>query len=162
MASHRLSASMLLASLILLYWTTSSAQSHDPASSVVSPSDRVKRDLTFETREKVDRSLAVANSFLTVVKESFELIEKIDTKKLSDVMKSLANVASLAPGIGGLVASFVNMVLVFIPQDDPVLIEVQKGFAEVNRKLDSISIQISNLATNVEWYNYAKIGRAHV
>ena len=157
MASHRLSASMLLASLILLYWTTSSAQSHDPASSVVSPSDRVKRDLTFETREKVDRSLAVANSFLTVVKESFELIEKIDTKKLSDVMKSLANVASLAPGIGGLVASFVNMVLVFIPQDDPVLIEVQKGFAEVNRKLDSISIQISNLATNVEWYNYASI-----
>ncbi|XP_078101720.1 SE-cephalotoxin-like [Sander vitreus] len=155
MAFPRLSASMLLASLILLlYWTTSSARSHDPTSSVVSPLYRVKRDQPFENREKVDRSLAVANSFLTVVKEGFE---KIDTKKLSAVMKSLADVASLAPGVGVLVASFVNMVLIFIPQDDPVLNEVKKGFAEVNRKLDSISIQIANLATDVEWFNYASV-----
>ncbi|XP_078101255.1 cephalotoxin-like protein [Sander vitreus] len=158
MAFPRLSASMLLASLILLlYWTPSSAHLHGTPSSGLSPLYRVKRDLDFETREKVDRSLAVGNSFLTVAKEGFEAFEKIDTKKLSDVMKSLANIASLAPGIGGLVASFVNMVLVFIPQDDPVLNEVKKGFEEVNRKLDSISIQIANLATNVEWFNYASV-----
>ncbi|XP_031162821.1 SE-cephalotoxin-like [Sander lucioperca] len=155
MAFPRLSASMLLASLILLlYWTKFSAQSHDPTSSIVSPSYRVKRDLDFETREKVDKSLALASSFLTIVKEG---IEKIDTKKLSAVMKSLANVASLAPGVGVLVASFVNMVLILIPQDDPVLNEVKKGFAEVNRKLDLLSIQISNLATDVEWFNYASV-----
>ncbi|XP_031172170.1 uncharacterized protein LOC116061938 [Sander lucioperca] len=155
MAFPRLSASMLLASLILLlYWTTSSAQSHDPPSSVVSPPYRVKRDQPFENREKVDKSLSAANSFLNVVKEGFE---KIDPKKLTGVMKSLADVASLAPGVGGLVACFANMVLIFIPQDDPVLNEVKKGFAEVNRKLDSISIQISNLATDVEWFNYASV-----
>ncbi|XP_028456553.1 SE-cephalotoxin-like [Perca flavescens] len=155
MAFPRLSASMLLASLILLlYWTTSSARSQDPTSSVVSPPYRVKRDLPFETREKVDKSLALANSFLTVVKEG---IEKIDTKKLSAMIKSLANVASLAPGVGVLVASFVNMVLILIPQDDPVLNEVKKGFEEVNKKLDLLSIQISNLATDVEWYNYASV-----
>nr|ASJ82173.1 cathepsin L-like [Cyprinus carpio] len=157
MAFPRLSASMLLASLILLYWTTSAARSHDPPSSVVSPPYRVKRDQPFENREKVDRSLAAANSFLTVVKDGFEAIGKSDTKKLSDVMKSLANVASLAPGVGVLVASVVNMVLIFIPQDDPVLNTVQKGFEEVNRKLDSITIQISNLATDVEWFNYASV-----
>ncbi|CAM4275622.1 unnamed protein product [Leuciscus chuanchicus] len=158
MAFTRLSASMLLASLILLlYWTTSSARSHDPPSSVISPPYRVKRDQPFENREKVDRSLAVANSFLAVVKDSFEAIGKSDTKKLTDVMKNLANVASLAPGVGNLVASVVNMVLIFIPQDDPVLNAVQKGFEEVNRKLDSISIQISNLATDVEWFNYASV-----
>ncbi|XDV52447.1 hypothetical protein PO909_021175 [Leuciscus waleckii] len=152
MAFPQLSASMLLASLILLlYWTTSSARPHDPTSSVVSPSYRVKRDQPFENREKVGNSLAVVNSVLTVVKEG------IETKKLSAVMKSLSNIASLAPGIGGLVASFVNMVLIFIPQEDPVLNEVTKGFAEVNRKLDLLSIQISNLATDVEWFNYASI-----
>ncbi|CAM4735420.1 unnamed protein product [Leuciscus chuanchicus] len=168
MAFPQLSASMLLASLILLlYWTTSSARSHDPTSSVVSPSYRVKRDQPFENREKVDKSSAVANGVLTVVKE---VIEKIDTNKLADkvkkvidadklvgVMKSLGKIASLAPGIGGLVASVVNMVLIFIPQEDPVLNEVTKGFAEMNRKLDLLSIQISNLATDVEWFNYASI-----
>ncbi|XP_031172825.1 cephalotoxin-like protein [Sander lucioperca] len=158
MAFPRLSASMLLASLILLlYWTTSSAQSHDPTSSIVSPPYRVKRDQPFENREKVDKSLAVGNSFLTVVKDIFEMIEKTKTKELTGVMKSLANVAKLAPGVGGLVASVVNMVLIFIPQDDPVLNEVKKGFEEVNRKLDLLSIQISNLATDVEWFNYASV-----
>ncbi|XP_028456296.1 SE-cephalotoxin-like [Perca flavescens] len=155
MAFPRLSTSMLLASLILLlYWTTSSARSHDPPSSILSPSYRVKREMDSDTRDKWDKSLAVANGILTVVKEG---IEKIDTNKLAAVIKSLANIASLAPGIGGLVASFVNMVLIFIPQEDEVLNEVKKGFAEVNRKLDLLSIQISNLATDVEWFNYASV-----
>ncbi|XP_039681985.1 uncharacterized protein LOC120575333 [Perca fluviatilis] len=161
MAFPRLSASMLLASLILLlYWTTSSARSHDPQSFVVSPSYRVKRDLDSKrgmvsgTREKVEKYLAVGKSFLTVVKE---VIGKSDTNKSSAVIKSLADVASLAPGISGLVASFVNMVLIFIPQNDPVLEEVKKGFEEVNKKLDSISIHISNLAIDVEWFNYASV-----
>ncbi|XP_028456297.1 cephalotoxin-like protein [Perca flavescens] len=158
MAFPRLSVSMLLASLILLlYWTTSSARSHDPPSSVVSPSYRVKRDQAFENREKVEKSLAA----LTAAKEVLPLIqkgiEKIDIKKLTDVMKSLSNVASLAPGIGSLVFAAVNMILIFIPQDDPVLNEVKKGFEEVNRKLDLLSIQISNLATDVEWFNYASV-----
>ncbi|KAK7116979.1 hypothetical protein R3I94_022495 [Phoxinus phoxinus] len=152
MAFPQLSASMLLASLILLlFWTTSSARSRDPTDSVVSPSYRVKRDLDTRAREKVDKSLALANSFLTVVKEGFE------TKKIANVMKSLAKISSFAPGIGGLVASFVNMVLIFIPQEDVVLNEVRKGFADVNRKLDLLSIQISNLATDVEWFNYASV-----
>ncbi|XP_028456355.1 SE-cephalotoxin-like [Perca flavescens] len=161
MAFPRLSVSMLLASLILLlYWMTSSARSHDPPSSVVSSPYRVKRDLDLKrgmvsgTREKVEKYLAVGKSFLTVVKE---VIGKSDTNKSSAVIKSLADVASLAPGIGGLAASFVNMVLIFIPQNDPVLNKVQKGFAEVNKKLDSISIHISNLATDVEWFNYASV-----
>ncbi|XDV52449.1 hypothetical protein PO909_021177 [Leuciscus waleckii] len=148
MAFPQLSASMLLASLILLlYWTASSARSHDPTSSVVSPSYKVKRDLDPDTRDKVGNSLAVVNSVLTVVKEG------IETKKLADVMKSLTKIASLAPSIGGLVASVVNMVLIFIPEEDMVLKEMK----EVNRKLDLLSIQISNLATDVEWFNYASV-----
>ncbi|KAF1380232.1 hypothetical protein PFLUV_G00184700 [Perca fluviatilis] len=148
----------LLASLILLlYWTTSSAESHDPTSSVISPSYRVKRDQPFENREKWEKSLAALSAAKEVLPLIKKGIEKIDIKKLTAVMNSLANIASLAPGIGSLIFSVVNMVLIFIPQDDPVLNEVKKGFAEVNRKLDSISIQISNLATDVEWYNYASV-----
>ncbi|XDV23845.1 hypothetical protein PO909_028229 [Leuciscus waleckii] len=178
MAFPRLSASMLLASLILLlYWTTSSARSHDPPSSVVSPPYRVKRDQAFENRDKVRGSFELVNSFLTVFKDSSEAIVKSDPKKVSDVIKSLpigatgksiikkftdaikklANVASLAPGFGVLVASVVNIVFIFIPQDDPVLNAVREEFKKVNRKLDSISIQISNLATDVEWFNYASV-----
>ncbi|XP_032364553.1 cephalotoxin-like protein [Etheostoma spectabile] len=158
MAFPRLSASMLLASLILLlYWTTSSARSHDPTSTNLSPPYRVKRDLPFEAREKVDRALATlaeAKALLPLIKKG---LEKFDSQKLTAVMKSLSNISSLVPGIGGLITALVNMALIFIPQTDPVLNEVKKGFAEVNRKLDSISIQISNLATDVEWYNYASV-----
>lgn len=79
-----------------------------------------------------------------------------DTTKLTSVLKGLTNFASLAPGLGAL-SSVINMILIFIPQDDPVLNQVKKGFAKVNRELDSLSIQISNLATDVEWFNYASV-----
>ncbi|TDH03571.1 hypothetical protein EPR50_G00165020 [Perca flavescens] len=86
MAFPRLSASTLLASFLLLYWTTSSAESQDPTSSVLSPPSRVKREKPLDTREKVEKSLAVGNSILTVIKE---VVGKMNTKKLSAVMKSL-------------------------------------------------------------------------
>ncbi|XP_029318359.1 SE-cephalotoxin-like [Cottoperca gobio] len=148
MAFPRRSASMLLASLILLYWTTSSARSHDPTSSDLSPPHRVKRDQAFENREKF--------------KETFELIKDSvsfthDILKVKDVLQKLGKFASLAPGGLGAVFSLINVILIFIPQHDPVMEELQKGFSEVNRKLDSLSIHISNLATDVEWFNYASV-----
>lgn len=151
MAFPRLPAPMLLVSFILLlYWTTSSAGSHDPTSADLSPPYRVKRDLPVSTRERVAASSQVVIESLTVVKE---VIGKMDPEKLKSVMKTLADFASLAPGIGALVSSVLNVVLAFIPQED-----AQKElFAEVNRKLDSLSIQISNLATDVEWFNYASV-----
>ncbi|KAI4903725.1 hypothetical protein NFI96_004378 [Prochilodus magdalenae] len=72
-------------------------------------------------------------------------------------MKKLASFASIAPGIGTVISSVVNTVLIFIPQTDPVLVAVQEGFAEVNRKLDSLSTKVTNLATDVEWYNFVSI-----
>lgn len=147
----------LLASLVFLFcWTTISALSVDETPDVPSPQYRVQRDLPFETREKVKESTEAVKNTLTVIKEVMENLAT-ENEKIKDVMKSFSQIASLAPGIGTLVASVLNMVLAFIPQDDPVLIEVKKGFAEVNRKLDLLSIQIANLATDVEWFNYASI-----
>lgn len=143
---------MLLASLIILYWATSSARSHD----LTDPSalDRVKRDLPYETRDRAEKSMEVA-------KEALSIFNKVMASKakesLTDWMQRLAKVASIAPGVGSAISAVVNCVLVFISEENPVLDEVKKGFAEVNQKLDSLSIQISNLATDVEWYNYASV-----
>ena len=148
MAFPRLSASMLLASLILLLcWTTSSAD--------LSTTSREKRDLPFEARDKVSKTFEAAKDLLSTLKDTSEMKKFAESAKKS--LQILSKFASMAPGIAGALFSVVNMALAFIPQDDPVMTEVKKGFAEVNRKLDSLSIQISNLATDVEWFNYVSI-----
>ncbi|XP_044037160.1 cephalotoxin-like protein [Siniperca chuatsi] len=147
---------MMLASLILLLsLTTFSALSHDLTSSDLSLPYRVKRDQPFETREKVKETFQVLQDTLSAFKDISEVQKWGESAK--DILKRLAKFASVAPGCVGVLLSVVNMALAFIPQDDPVLNEVKAGFAEVNRKLDSLSIKISNLATDVEWFNYASV-----
>uniref|UniRef100_A0A3Q3IFZ1 EGF-like domain-containing protein n=1 Tax=Monopterus albus TaxID=43700 RepID=A0A3Q3IFZ1_MONAL len=161
MAFPRPLASMLLASLILLlYWTTSSARSHDPTSSNLSALYRMKRDLPPRTKETTDKILENFKQSLSVFKDvmgstAIKTLAEKAREPVTKVITKLANIASLAPGIGSLVFSFISTVLAFIPQEDPVLKEVKEGFTELNRKLDSLSAQISNLVTDVEWFNYA-------
>ncbi|XP_017296339.1 cephalotoxin-like protein [Kryptolebias marmoratus] len=154
MVSQHWAAMILLVSLVLLpCWMTASAQPHDHTLGGLSPQYRARRTLDFRTREKVAASSQIVKDSLSVIKDVVGLCA---SQRVSDVLKSFAKISSLAPGIGGLVASFLNVVLAFIPQENP-LAELKKGFAEVNRKLDSLSIQISNLATDVEWFNYASV-----
>ncbi|KAL3986454.1 NLR family CARD domain-containing protein 3 [Sarotherodon galilaeus] len=141
MASCWWPSSILLASLLFLYWTTSSARPRDPVTPDLSPPYRARRDLP------EDKSLSLFK----------DVMENINPDKVVGLIKSLSNFASLAPGIRGVVSSVISMVLVFIPQDDPMLNAVREGFAEVNRKMDSLSIQISNLATDVEWFSYISV-----
>ncbi|KAI3359471.1 hypothetical protein L3Q82_013775, partial [Scortum barcoo] len=142
---------MLSASLVLLLlWTTSLAQSHD-----LLLTNRVRRDQPFETREKVKGTFEVVNDALSAIKDISESNKWGESVK--DYLKKLAKFASVAPGCISAIFSGINAVLAFIPQDNPVLNAVKEGFAEVNRKLDSISIQISNLAVDVEWFNYASV-----
>lgn len=145
---------MLLASLLFLYWTTSSARPHDPITADLSPPYRARRDLPEDSRDQADQVLNAVKDSLSLFKD---VMENINPDKVVGVIKSLSNFASLAPGIGGVVSSVISMVLVFIPQDDPVLKAVKEGFAEVNRKMDSLSIQISDLATDVEWFSYISV-----
>ncbi|XP_047213627.1 uncharacterized protein LOC124864705 [Girardinichthys multiradiatus] len=146
----RRSASMLLASMIVLHWATFFAWS-DSSTSVLTV---VNSQLNYERREKTEKTLNVVKDSLLLFQD---VMENIDSEKLSTVLQGISSFASLAPGVGALVSSVINMVLAFIPQDDPVLNEVKKGFVEVNQKLDSLSIKISNLATHVEWTNYASV-----
>ncbi|XP_042072226.1 cephalotoxin-like protein [Haplochromis burtoni] len=154
MASRWWPSSMLLASLLFLYWTTSSARPRDPVTADLSPPYRARRDLPEDSRDQADQVLNAVKDSLSLFKD---VMENNNPDKVVGVIKSLSNFASLAPGIGGVVSSVISMVLVFIPQDDPVLKEVKEGFAEVNRKMDSLSIQISDLATDVEWFSYISV-----
>ncbi|XP_029997088.1 uncharacterized protein LOC115424125 [Sphaeramia orbicularis] len=154
MAFPRTSSIVLWFSLILfVYWTTSAAESHDPSPADLPALRRLKRELDATTKEQVQSGFQVGVNFLTTVTE---VTNQIQPKQLASVLKGLANFASLAPGIGSLVCSFINVVLAIIPQENSIE-ELRNGFSEVNRRLDSLAFQISDLATDVEWFNFASV-----
>ncbi|XP_030014566.1 uncharacterized protein LOC115436019 [Sphaeramia orbicularis] len=154
MAFPRTSSIVLWFSLILfVYWTTSAAQSHDPSPADLSALRRLKRALDGTTKEQIQSGFRLGLDFLTTVTQ---VTKEIDDKKLSTVFKGLANFANLAPGIGSLVGSFISVVLAFIPQESD-LDRLRNSFSEVNRRLDSLAFQISDLATDVEWFNFVSV-----
>ncbi|XP_030015290.1 uncharacterized protein LOC115436568 [Sphaeramia orbicularis] len=151
MAFPRTSSIMLWFSLILfVYWTTSAAESHDPSPADLPALRRLKRELDSTTKEQVRTGFQVGISFLSTVRD---VTNQIQPKKLASMFKGLASLASLAPGIGSLVLSIVNVVLAFVPQEE----ELSNGFDEVNRRLDNLALQISDLAKEVEWSNFASV-----
>ncbi|XP_029932977.1 SE-cephalotoxin-like [Myripristis murdjan] len=157
MVVPKLSVLLLLPSLIpLFYWTTTSALSHDPTfnSTNSQRSTRIRRDLPYLTQEKTKEVMEFGKATLEAFKSTFEYLEK--TRTLSGIMEKISKFAGLVPGIGGLMLSLVSMVLIFIPQESPTD-QLQADLDEVNRKLDSLSMEISNLATDVEWHNYASV-----
>uniref|UniRef100_A0A3P8YUB6 EGF-like domain-containing protein n=1 Tax=Esox lucius TaxID=8010 RepID=A0A3P8YUB6_ESOLU len=91
-------------------------------------------------------SLAEMN---TILKET-EKAGKALTKVLK-VMDSLSKVASCF----GFVGSILGLILAFIPQSDPNMEFMKEQFSEINRKLDSIALQIDSLAKEIEWDTYA-------
>uniref|UniRef100_A0A672YKS2 EGF-like domain-containing protein n=1 Tax=Sphaeramia orbicularis TaxID=375764 RepID=A0A672YKS2_9TELE len=151
MAFPRTSSIVLWFSLILfVYWTTSAAESHDPSPADLSALRRLKRELDSTTKDRVQTGVQVGVNVLTTVTE---VLNQIQPKQLESVFKALAGFASVAPGIGSLIVSFVNVVLAFVPQED----QLSNGFNEVNRRLDSLAFQISDLARDVEWFNYVSV-----
>ncbi|XP_029994701.1 SE-cephalotoxin-like [Sphaeramia orbicularis] len=154
MAFPRMSSIVLSFSLIVfVYWTTSAAESHDLSPADLSALRRIKRALDDTTKERIQSGFQLGVDLLTTVTE---VTNQVQPKKLSSVLKGLANFASLAPGIGSLVCSFISVVLAIIPQKSDIE-ELKNSFSEVNRRLDSLAFQISDLATDVEWFNFASV-----
>ncbi|XP_062387342.1 SE-cephalotoxin-like [Sardina pilchardus] len=151
MMSLRWPAPILLVSLICLYGMPSCAS--PPNQVAIYPNHHIiKRDLPPNSRAQADKILSVATTSLSLFKE---VMGKIDTEKVTGIMKGLASFASLAPGIGSVISSVISTVLIFIPQEDKVLKEMKKGFEEVNWKLSYISMQISDLEKDLKYYSYA-------
>ncbi|XP_054907858.1 uncharacterized protein LOC129373797 [Poeciliopsis prolifica] len=133
------SASLLLASIILLHVVQS-----DP----LTPANSLQ--LLPESKEKTEKILNFGKESLNLFKD---VMENTVSTELTAIMKGISSFAVFAPAV----SSFINMILIFIPAEDPELNELKKGFAEVNQKLDSLYIKISNLATDVKWFNYASV-----
>lgn len=148
MVPPRCLVNMLLAGLILVSWATA------VTCSTLDGVYFTEKELDFETRTKIESGLNTAKEIVSVVTEKLSKKESLET--VTGLMKGLSKFASAVPFIGPAFA-VINMVMLFVPQHDPVLREVKAGFREVNRKLDSLSLQVSNLATDVEWYNYASV-----
>ncbi|KAG2468783.1 CTX protein, partial [Polypterus senegalus] len=77
-------------------------------------------------------------------------------KTVSAIVKTV-NVLTKALSAFSFAAAFISFILAFIPQEDPSMNFMKEQFAEVNRKLDVISLEISTLQKDVKWYSYASI-----
>ncbi|XP_064162295.1 SE-cephalotoxin-like isoform X1 [Anguilla rostrata] len=79
-----------------------------------------------------------------------------DAKTIQKVLEVFKKLGKIAYALG-FVGALVGFILAFIPQENPILKFMKVQFSEVNRKLDSISLQINSLAEEMEWTVYASV-----
>ncbi|XP_058629140.1 SE-cephalotoxin-like [Onychostoma macrolepis] len=104
---------------------------------------------------KVEKGMTTTKEFLQSLSEVFKKQGK-DTAhdpptKVLKVFGSLGKVAASF----GFIRSLISFIFASIPQSDPTLEFMKEQFAEVNRKLISLSLQVSTLQTGMKWTNYA-------
>lgn len=143
----------LLVLLLLLCFTPAPAVSHDlPAGEALEPC-RVSRTVPVRSREKVVASSQVLQRSL---KLAGAVMGTSGSRTVAAMMKSLQNLASLAPLIRGLVSSFVTVAMAFVPQEN-ALKDMRAGFTELNQNLDTLSIQSSIGVVDAAWSSYASV-----
>ncbi|XP_058629141.1 SE-cephalotoxin-like [Onychostoma macrolepis] len=97
--------------------------------------------------------MTMTKDFLQSLGEVFKK-EGDKAKPVGDVLKVFGSLGKVAAGFG-FIGSLISFIFALIPQSDPTLEFMKEQFAEVNRKLDSLSLQISTLQTEMEWTSYA-------
>ncbi|KAJ8249324.1 hypothetical protein GJAV_G00233580 [Gymnothorax javanicus] len=115
-------------------------------------------DLNPDLVNQVEKGTGTTVQLLTVLGDLSEWASKSDEgakviQKVFEVFDKLGKIASSLSFIGALV----SFIFAFIPKQDPVLEFMKVQFAEVNRKLDSISLQINSLGKEIEWATYASV-----
>ncbi|XP_051564105.1 uncharacterized protein LOC127446853 [Myxocyprinus asiaticus] len=139
-------------------------------------------ELPFETRDKVDKSITAANSITSAIlswmefkaspekgaemlvmqmepdtetqKQQIATVQKLPSKRVALLLKSIRYMTPFLSTFSAL-GSVVSCLLAFIPQEDPVMTLLKKEFADVNRKLDEVSLKVSSLQRDMRWNNYA-------
>ncbi|XDV25984.1 hypothetical protein PO909_029805 [Leuciscus waleckii] len=97
---------------------------------------------------QLEKGLTMSKEFLQGLNDVGEIIKK---KTEDTTRESLVKVLKVFGSLGALI----SFILAFIPQLNPMFEFMKEQFAEVNRKLDSLSLQISTLQTEMEWKSYA-------
>ncbi|KAG9335385.1 hypothetical protein JZ751_005307, partial [Albula glossodonta] len=112
-----------------------------------------------ENTEAVFGAVGEFSSILETVSDLTESLQEITEKaaetlsKIVEVVGTLSKVASAFSVFG----SLLSIIFAFIPQEDPMMEFLKEEFAEVNRKLDALAYQISNLQKDVRWTAYASV-----
>ncbi|XP_061096169.1 uncharacterized protein LOC133127368 [Conger conger] len=125
---------------LLLYSSFSTAK--------LNPALVLKVDKGVDTSVKLLKSLNDLAKWIAKPGEGAETI-----KKVLHIIDGLAAFASALSFAGALV----GFIFAFIPKQNPTLEFMKVQFSEVNRKLDSIALQIESLAKEMEWAAYASV-----
>ncbi|XP_026120797.1 SE-cephalotoxin-like [Carassius auratus] len=107
---------------------------------------------------RVEKGMTLSKELLQRVNDlaEFVLNKKEDTARdsLLKVLKVFSSLGKVAASFG-CIGALISFIFAFIPQSNPMFEFMKEQFAEINRKLDSLSLQISTLQTEMEWTNYA-------
>ncbi|XP_043093148.1 uncharacterized protein LOC122342974 [Puntigrus tetrazona] len=104
---------------------------------------------------KVEKGMSATKEFLQSLSEVFKN-EGRDTARdpPTKVVKVFGSFGKVAVSFG-FIKSSINFIFAFTPQSDPTLQFMQEQFAGVNSKLNSLSLQVSTLRTEMKWTDYA-------
>ncbi|XP_077065793.1 SE-cephalotoxin-like [Siphateles boraxobius] len=106
---------------------------------------------------KVEKGLTMSKELLQRLNDVGEFIKKTEDTTLESLVKVLKVFGSLGKVAAyfGFIGALISFILAFLPQSNPMFEFMKEQFAEVNRKLDSLSLQISTLQTEMQWTSYA-------
>ncbi|CAM4567677.1 unnamed protein product [Leuciscus chuanchicus] len=115
-------------------------------------------EIGIEQVSQVEKGMSLSKDFLQGLSDVADFLSKKNEDKtresLVKVLKVFGSLGKVAASFG-FIGALISFIFAFIPQSDPMLEFMKEQFAEVNRKLDSLSLQISTLQTEMEWTNYA-------
>ncbi|KAL1277409.1 hypothetical protein QQF64_024082 [Cirrhinus molitorella] len=115
-------------------------------------------DIDVSQVSQVEKGITLSQEFLKNIYDVAEAVSKNKGKDLATLTDTLGKVFGSLGKVAasfGFIGAIISFIFSFIPQFDPMLEFMKEQFAEVNRKLDSLSLQISTLQTEMEWTNYA-------
>lgn len=105
---------------------------------------------------QIEKGITLSKELLKGLDDVATLVTK--SKEITDTIQKVLKVFDVFGKIAssfGFLGSLISLIFAFIPKSDPTFNFMKEQFSEVNRKLDSVSLQISELQTEMEWTNYA-------
>ncbi|XP_051979349.1 SE-cephalotoxin-like [Xyrauchen texanus] len=113
-------------------------------------------EITTAQIDQVETGISLSKEFLKGLDDVAKLVS--ESQKVTDTIQKVFKVFDILGKVAasfGFIGALISFIFAFIPQLDPMEEFLKEQFAEVNRKLDSISIQISALKTHIDWTDYA-------
>ncbi|XP_050959424.1 SE-cephalotoxin [Labeo rohita] len=115
-------------------------------------------DISISQVSQVEKGISLSKDFLQTINVVAGAISEYKEKDLASLFGMLGKVfhslGKVAASIG-FIGSLISFIFAFIPKSNPMFEFMKEQFAQVNRKLDSLSLQISTLQTEIEWTTYA-------